>query len=107
MPQRYHDELPPQPLPITSAEQAHTSDGANPDDNDIQLSENRPDLVAFTTDSNSYGIYRVYPHGRPSYTPDELHMLQQVSDSSTFVKDPSMSESRTWWSPLGSSLVEL
>ena len=107
MPQRYRDELPPQPPPIASVEQAGTSDGANPDDNDIQLSENRPDLLAFTTDSNSYGIYRVYPHGRLLYTPDELHMLQQVSDSSTFVKDPSTSESRTWWSPLGSSLVEL
>ena len=107
MPQRYRDELPPQPPPIVSAEQAGTSDGANLDDNDIQLSENRPDLPAFTTDLNSYGVYRVYPHGRPSYTPDELHTLQQVSDSSTFVKDPSASESRTWWSPLGSSLVEL
>jgi len=107
MPQRYRDELPPQPPPIVSAEQVGTSDGANLDDNDIQLSENRPDLPAFTTDLNSYGVYRVYPHGRPSYTPDELHTLQQVSDSSTFVKDPSASESRTWWSPLGSSLVEL
>jgi hypothetical protein len=49
MPQRYRDELPPQPPPIASAEQAQTSDGANPDDNNIQLSENCPDLLAFTT----------------------------------------------------------
>jgi hypothetical protein len=63
-----------------------------------------PAFTAFTTNSNSYGIYRVYPHGRPSYTPDELHTLHQVSDSPTFVKDPSASESRAWWAPLGSSL---
>ncbi|KAF8230244.1 hypothetical protein L208DRAFT_1282836, partial [Tricholoma matsutake] len=43
----------------------------------------------------------------PSYTPDELYTLHQVSDSSTFAKDPSASESCTWWSPLGLSLAEL
>ena len=106
MPQCYHDELPPQPPSIVPAKQAGTSDGANLDDNNIQLSENHPDLPAFITDSNSYGIYQVYPHGHPSY-PNELYTLQQVSDLSTFVKDLSASKSHTWWSPLGSSLAEL
>jgi hypothetical protein len=49
--------VPPQPPPIASAEQAQTFDRANSDDNDIQLSENHPDLLLFMTDSNSYGIY--------------------------------------------------
>lgn len=107
MPRHYCDELPPQP-PIASAEQAGPSD---PDTlmnvDDTQIPDHPPALTGFTTDSNTYGIYQVYPSGRPSYTPDELYTLQQVSDTSTFVKDPITSQSRTWWSPLGSSLTEL
>jgi hypothetical protein len=62
------------------------------DTNDTQPPDNHPTPPPFTTNSNSYGIYWVYPHGQLSYTPDELHMLQQVSDSSTFIKDSRASE---------------
>ena len=38
------------------------------------------------------------------YTPDELHTLHSVSDSSTFSKDTASTESRPWWALLTSSL---
>lgn len=43
----------------------------------------------FKTVLNSYGIYRMYPGGSPSFTPDELYTSNQVADSSNFMQDTS------------------
>jgi hypothetical protein len=55
----------------------------------------------YETEANNYGIYRVYSQGCPSYTPDELHTLQQVSDAPTFNPETT---STSWWTSFGSSL---
>jgi hypothetical protein len=61
------------------------------------------------TRSNSYGIYRSYPFGIPSYTPDELYSLDVVSDSTTFAPDSGAHtpDRLPWWSPFSSSLDNL
>lgn len=67
MPQCYRDELLPQPPPIAPVEWAETFDGANSNallnvDN-TQIPIPTPTLPVFTTNSNSYSVYQVYPHG--------------------------------------------
>ena len=81
------------------AEQPH-------DPNMSELDPLKQAVPVFETASNSYGIYRVYPGGRPSFTPDELYTLNQVADSSNFTQDTS-SRTRPWWSVFGSSLENL
>jgi hypothetical protein len=107
MPARFRDELPPPP-PLPPP----------PDIPDIQLDdepitdqpldeperENEPLVADYHTEANSYGIYHVYEGGPPSYTPNELHTLQHVSDPSTFTSDPAANDNRPWWSSFGSSL---
>jgi hypothetical protein len=64
------------------AEQPH-------DPNMSDLDPLKQAVPMFETTSNSYGIYRVYPGGHPSFTPDELYTLNQVADSSNFTQDTS------------------
>ena len=78
-----------------------------PHDSDMSDSDPPKQAVpVFETASNSYGIYCVYPGGRPTFTPDELYTLNQVADSSNFTQDTS-SRTRPWWSVFGSSLENL
>ena len=59
-------------------------------DPDMSDSDPHKQVVpVFETALNSYGIYRVYPGGRPSFTSDELYMLNQVADSANFTQDTS------------------
>jgi len=52
---------------------------------------------AHRTSPNSYGIYRVYPDRKVTYSPDELYSLDTVADGSvTMVNDPE-EDSRPWW----------
>ena len=64
---------------------------------------------SYQTSPNSYGVYRSYPSGCPSYTPDELYTLDSVSDSTTFAMSlgEESADTRPWWSPFGSSLQSL
>jgi hypothetical protein len=63
MPCHYCDELPPQPH-IASAEEVGPSD---PDTlmniDNTQTPDPPAALPAFMTDSNTYGVYQVYPSG--------------------------------------------
>jgi hypothetical protein len=71
------------------------------------MDEEGGNVIDYQMEPNSYSIYRVYKGGPPSYTPDELHSLDYVSDASTFTSSPSSDDSRPWWSSFGSSLSNL
>ncbi|KAH9018628.1 hypothetical protein EDB85DRAFT_1873612, partial [Lactarius pseudohatsudake] len=43
----------------------------------------------YTSPTNSYGIYRVYKHGAPSYTPDDDFNLDSVADNPNFARTSS------------------
>ncbi|KAF6741116.1 hypothetical protein DFP72DRAFT_834947 [Ephemerocybe angulata] len=45
-------------------------------------------LEPHITDPNSYGVYRVYPGGTPSYVPDNTASADDMADAPTFKKKP-------------------
>jgi hypothetical protein len=51
---------------------------------------------------NSYGIYRVYPGGEASYSPDEI-LLDSVTDGSVAMTKDSEEEYCPWWTAAPSS----
>ena len=54
--------------------------------------------VVYTSPTNSYGIYRVYKCGAPSYTPDDDFNLESVADNPNFThvsSDPRTAPSLT------------
>ena len=53
--------------------------------------------LAHCTHPNSYGIYRVYPGGEASYSPDELYSLDSVTEDSVAVAKDSEEYSCPWW----------
>ena len=84
------DVLPPHP-PIVPAPTVETP----------QPSQHEPEALAipdFKTGPNSFGIYRVYKNGEPSFTPDDNFRVSNVSDEPNFIQDPT---STTWASPFG------
>ena len=58
---------------------------------------------AHRTCPNSYGIYRVYPGGEASYSPDEIYSLDSVTDGSVAMTKDSEEEYRPWWTAAPSS----
>jgi hypothetical protein len=81
LPARFRDTLPPQPPPIPTAD-AETNE--EPPDTPLDIMDDTPDNPDFTTESNIYGVYRVFHGGPPTYTPDNVYHLDQVSDSPNF-----------------------
>jgi len=73
----------------------------------VALPSPPPLAAAFTMEPNSYGVYCTYPGGTPSYTPDELHTLNHISDSVTFTHDMTTDQVQPWWSSFGSSISKL
>ena len=57
-------------------------------------SEPARNLVAFTTPPNTYRVYHEYPTRGPSYTPDDLHSLEQVADGPNFAHAASSSTTK-------------
>jgi hypothetical protein len=53
--------------------------------------------LAHCTSPNSYGIYRVYPDGKVTYSPDELYSLDTVADSSMTMVNNLEEDSHPWW----------
>ena len=112
MPRRYIDELPPQPpvFPdLISDMQLPSTPSPLPSPTISESLSNPLDNAAnitYETLPNSYGVYRSYASGCPSYTPDDLYSLGQVSDSRTFSQDPNpyANANRPWWAKFGSSL---
>ena len=59
-----------------------------------------PAVAEFKSAPNSFGIYRVYKSGEPSFTPDDNFHITNVSDGPNFIQDPPQAHS-TWASPFG------
>jgi hypothetical protein len=100
-PTTYQDDLPAEPPPLIS--QILTESASN----EAQAPGLEPASDAFQTLPDKFGVYRVYPNGRPSYTPDELYTISDsVGSSNISANEPSASASprRSWFSPFGASL---
>lgn len=61
------------------------------------------DTPPYITKPNSYGVFRSYLSGRLSFTPNELYMLNGVSDSPNFNSNAQPSQAQPWWSSLSSA----
>jgi len=96
LPKRYWDILPPPPPPVPLP----TSLTPEPVDTDDPDMTPAPPLPKFQTDSNSFGVYRVYKSGKPTYTPDESFTINSVADSPNFTVHKPDGAS-TWSSPFG------
>jgi hypothetical protein len=66
-------------------------------------SEVPPD-TDFKTGPNSFGIYRVYKGGEPSFTPDDNFHITNVSDGPNFIQDPPQARF-AWASPFGMGIT--
>lgn len=107
LPARFRDELPPAPpvppppnIPEMELQDDHQVDLMVTDEPVDHQGHNSED---HRTEANSYGIYHIYKGGPPTYTPNELHTLQHVSDASTFKSELISGDNRPWWSSFGSS----
>ena len=56
----------------------------------------------FRTPADAFGVYRIYPGGKPVWTPDESYTISDVSNSPNMAINTSPA-SRSWYSPYGSS----
>ena len=103
LPQRFRDDLPPQIiiLPIQSEEPSEDETTLQP----LEPSNSEPSNF-FSTETNSFGVYRRYTHGLPSIVPYENLSLSSLSDSVSIAQDPADSRSKSsWWSSFGSSCL--
>ena len=100
LPARFLDNLPPAPPPTIQLDACDDvdMDASDPEDSITPVIVDPP----FRTPPDSFGMFREYPSGRPSFTPDETYTLSDVSDSPNLALDPD-SYSRSWFSPWGSS----
>ena len=98
-PPTYQDDLPAEPPPLISQIPSESAS------NEAEAPTLEPASNAFQTLPDKFGVYRVYPNGRPSYTPDELYTISDsVSSSNISTNKPGASTSRSWFSPFGPSL---
>ena len=65
-----------------------------------------PAVAEFKTAPNSFGIYRVYKSGEPSFTPDDNFRVADVSDGPNFIEEPPQAHS-TWASPFGIGITAI
>ena len=98
-PPTYQDDLPAEPPPLISQIPSESAF------NEAQAPTLEPASNAFQTLPDKFGVYRVYPHGRPSYTPDDLYTISDsVGSSNISMNEPGASASRSWFSPFRPSL---
>lgn len=98
---RFEMETVPPPSPRVHAEPAvdgpsvpiiddsHASD-------DTPVDENGPEN--FQTLPNVYGLYRIYPSGRPSFVPDTMGSIDDVADSPNFRRGRTIPVWSSGWS---------
>ena len=73
LPARYRDVLPPpSPAIIQPISNHGTPSGTT--------------TPTYTSQANSFGIYRVYTNGAPSYTPDDDFNIENVTDNPNFLQ---------------------
>ena len=90
-PPAYQDDLPAEPPPLISQIPSESAS------NDAQAPKLEPVSNAFQTLPDKFGVYRVYPDGRPSYTPDDLYTISDSVGSSNI-------STQSWLSPSRPSL---
>jgi hypothetical protein len=72
---------------------------------DMRPATSRP-RVPFSTEPDSYGIFRRYTYGKPLFTPDEFYTIADAVNSPNLAVNPS-SAARKWFSPFGSSFKNI
>ena len=55
---------------------------------------------------NSFGVYRVYKSGEPSFTPNDNFRVDSVADGPNFTKDQRSDPQPTWASPFGTDFTQ-
>ena len=63
-------------------------------------------MPKFETDANSFGVYRVYKSGEPTYTPNDNFHVDSVADGPNFIKDQRSEPKPTWASPFGTDFTQ-
>ncbi|KAH9010983.1 hypothetical protein EDB85DRAFT_1901441 [Lactarius pseudohatsudake] len=87
LPARYRNVLPP-PAPAVIPSTADRFLGHR-DARSTGITSGLSPSVVYTSPTNSYGIYRVYKHSAPSYTPDDDFNLDSVADNPNFARTSS------------------
>jgi len=100
-PAPYQDNLPAEPPPLISPDPIGPSLVQEEPPSQAPVDNGGP---VFQTLPDKFGVYRVYPIGRPSFTPDELYTISDSVGSSNISTIGPASMSRSWFSPLGPSL---
>ena len=110
MPKRYQDVLPPHPPSLPhQAYQLYLSQSSNEEDvifGDAEGTASTPptsESSAHRTCVNSYGIYRIYPDGKATYSPDEIYSLDSVTDGPVAMANDLEEVFRPWWTAAHSS----
>jgi hypothetical protein len=101
------DDLPADPPPLVSFSESSVglSDATPLASQESDASSSSQDL-SFRTLSDRFGVYRVYPAGKPPYSPDETYILSDVVNSVNIATEPSTT-SRPWFAPYASSIESL
>ena len=103
-PVNVEDELPADPPPLLSVPERSTGLSGTPrpasQQSDAGSSLQAP---SFRTLPDRFGVFRVYPAGKPLYSPDETYVLSDVVDSANIATEPSTT-SRPWFAPYASSI---
>jgi hypothetical protein len=85
LPKRYRDLLPVAP-PVVEQQPVEPEQPHAPPLPDISITDK------VSTDSNSFGVYRVYTGRLPTYNPDDNFSVNQVSDGPSFAQSRSEPE---------------
>ena len=104
-PPKYQDDLPAEHPPLISQILSESTCNEEPSAQAPTLGDRELASNAFQTLPDKFGVYRVYPNGRPSYTPDELYTISDsVGSANMSTNEPGDPTSRSWFSPFGPSL---
>ena len=68
--------------------------------------EELPVMPKFETHPNSFGVYRIYKSGEPTFTPDNNFHIDNVADGPNFIKDQRYKPKPTWASPFGTAFMQ-
>ena len=63
--------------------------------------------VEFKTELNSFGVYRIYKSGEPTYTPDDDFWVNSVANGPNFTKEPPSDTQPMWATPFGSNFTQV
>jgi hypothetical protein len=100
LPKRYRDILPAPPPVVDNPSVVEPNVEPIAPENPMILDE--PSNV-YTTAPNSYGIYRVFKYGAPSFNPDDDFSINHVADNPNFAPQPPSVDQATSFSPFAHS----